>query len=53
MLILLILIIDQALKFWVKTHMPLSEDWDQFHAMLTPYDRGIRRWEGVGSRFIL
>ena len=41
-LILLILIIDQALKFWVKTHMPLSEDWDQYHAMLTPYDRGLR-----------
>ena len=41
-LILLILFIDQALKFWVKTHMPLSEDWDQYHAMLSPYDRGIR-----------
>lgn len=42
LLILLILFIDQALKFWVKTHMPLSEDWDQYHAMLTPYDRGLR-----------
>jgi signal peptidase II len=41
--ILLILIADQALKIWVKTHMPLSdENWDQYHAMLTPYDRGIR-----------
>ncbi len=42
LLILLILFVDQALKFWVKTHMPLSEDWDQFHAMLTSYDRGLR-----------
>lgn len=40
--ILLILIADQVLKIWVKTHMPLSEDWDQLHTMLTPYDRGIR-----------
>lgn len=42
-LILLILFVDQALKFWVKTHMPLSDDnADQYHVMLTPYDRGIR-----------
>ncbi len=39
--ILLILIADQALKIWIKTHMPLSRDWDQFHTMLTPYDRGL------------
>lgn len=42
LLILLILCIDQGLKFWVKTHMPLSEDWDTYHAMLTPYDRGLK-----------
>ncbi|MDE3248428.1 MAG: lipoprotein signal peptidase [Bacteroidota bacterium] len=42
LLVLLILFIDQAVKIWVKTHMPLSEDWDQYHSMLTPYDRGIR-----------
>jgi signal peptidase II len=40
--ILLILIADQTLKIWVKTHMPLSEDWDLYHTMLTPYDRGLR-----------
>ncbi|HEY4150019.1 MAG TPA: signal peptidase II, partial [Chitinophagaceae bacterium] len=40
--ILLILIVDQSLKFWVKTHMPLSNDWDQYHTMLTSYDRGLR-----------
>jgi signal peptidase II len=41
-LILAILIVDQAVKIWVKTHMPLSYHWDEFHQMLTPYDRGIR-----------
>lgn len=41
-LILLILVADQALKIWIKTHMPLSYTWDEFHTMLTPYDRGIR-----------
>jgi signal peptidase II len=45
-LILLILIIDQGVKIWVKTHMPLSDDWDQYHAMLTPYDKGIRPFGG-------
>jgi signal peptidase II len=41
-IILLILVADQVLKIWVKTHMPLSEDWDQYHTMLTAYDRGLR-----------
>ncbi|GAO41663.1 lipoprotein signal peptidase [Flavihumibacter petaseus] len=42
LLILLILVVDQAIKIWVKTHMPLSYHWDASHQMLTPYDRGIR-----------
>ncbi|MBC7903832.1 MAG: lipoprotein signal peptidase [Gemmatimonadaceae bacterium] len=42
LLIVLILLVDQALKVWVKTSMPLSRDWDEFHTMLTPYDKGIR-----------
>lgn len=41
-LILLILIADQVIKIWVKTHMPLSYHWDQTHIMETPYDKGIR-----------
>jgi signal peptidase II len=41
-LILLILVADQALKIWVKTNMPLSYHWDASHQPLTPYDRGIR-----------
>ena len=42
LLILIIIVVDQALKVWVKTHMPLSNDWDQYHTMLTPYDKGLR-----------
>ncbi len=42
LLIVLILVVDQVIKIWVKTHMPLSYHWDASHQMLTPYDRGIR-----------
>jgi signal peptidase II len=42
LLILLILVVDQAIKIWVKTHMPLSYHWDSTHQAITPYDRGIR-----------
>jgi signal peptidase II len=42
LLILLIIVADQALKIWVKTHMPLSYSWDEYHTLLTKYDRGIR-----------
>lgn len=42
LLILLILVADQVIKIWVKTHMPLSYHWDEAHMMATKYDRGIR-----------
>ncbi len=42
LLILAVIVIDQALKIWVKTSMPLSYNWDEYHSMLSPYDRGIR-----------
>jgi len=42
LLILVIIVIDQTLKIWIKTHMPLSYNWDEYHTMLTPYDKGIR-----------
>lgn len=42
LLILLLLTVDQVIKIWVKTHMPLSYHWDASHQPLTPYDRGIR-----------
>jgi signal peptidase II len=41
-LILAIIVVDQLVKIWVKTSMPLSFNWDDYHAMLTKYDRGIR-----------
>jgi signal peptidase II len=41
-LILAIILVDQLVKIWVKTNMPLSFNWDEYHAMLTKYDRGIR-----------
>ncbi|WP_214447371.1 lipoprotein signal peptidase [Flavihumibacter rivuli] len=42
LLILLILFVDQAIKVWVKTNMPLSYHWDSAHVPVSPYDRGIR-----------
>jgi signal peptidase II len=41
-LILLVLVVDQAIKIWVKTHMPLSYHWEDQHMAATPYDNGIR-----------
>lgn len=42
LLIGLILVVDQCIKIWVKTHMPLSYHWDDAHMGVTPYDSGIR-----------
>lgn len=42
LIVLLILIADQVLKIWVKTHMPLSNDWEPYYYTLLPYSRGIR-----------
>jgi signal peptidase II len=40
-IVLLIIVADQILKIWVKTHMPLSYQWDIFHPPVSSYDRGI------------
>ena len=40
-IVLLIIIADQALKVWVKTHMPLSYQWEFYHVPVSPYDKGI------------
>lgn len=42
LLIGLILVVDQCIKIWVKTNMPLSYHWDDAHMNVTPYDSGIR-----------
>lgn len=46
LIIILIISVDQVSKIWVKTHMPISYDWDQYHMMLTKYDKGIRPFGG-------
>lgn len=51
LIVLLIIVADQALKFWVKTHMPLSHSWDAYYRMpVSPYDNGIKV---LGSKFQL
>lgn len=47
--VLLLIVADQALKIWVKTHMPLSHPYDPFyHFSVSPYDNGIKI---LGSKF--
>jgi signal peptidase II len=41
LLVLLIIVADQGLKIWVKTHMPLSHPADEF-MRVSPYDNGIK-----------
>ncbi len=46
---MLIIVADQSLKIWVKTHMPLSHSWDAYyHAPVSPYDNGIKV---LGNKF--
>src|SRR3984893_8498771 len=43
LVVLLIILADQTLKFWVKTHMPLSRSAEDFvHEQVSPYDNGIK-----------
>jgi signal peptidase II len=43
LVILLIIVADQSLKIWVKTHMPLSHPWETYYRNpLSPYDKGIK-----------
>ncbi len=49
LIILLIIVADQALKIWVKTHMPLSHPWDAYyHVPVSRYDNGIKV---LGNKF--
>ena len=47
-IVLLIIVADQTLKIWVKTHMPLSYQWDYYHAQVSRYDKGIKV---IGDKF--
>ncbi|MEJ0081829.1 MAG: signal peptidase II [Puia sp.] len=50
-IVLLIIVADQVLKIWIKTHMPLSHTWDAFYrSPVSPYDNGIHL---LGKKFQL
>lgn len=42
LIVLLIIIADQSLKIWVKTHMPLSHPHSSDYSVISPYDNGIK-----------
>jgi signal peptidase II len=42
LIVLLIIVADQSLKIWVKTHMPLSHPQDTVRTQVSPYDNGIK-----------
>lgn len=42
LLVFIIILADQSVKIWVKTHMPLSYQWDFYHRPVSRYDRGIK-----------
>ena len=42
LIVLLIIVADQSLKIWVKTHMPLSHPADLYREVVSPYDNGIK-----------
>jgi signal peptidase II len=48
LIILLLIIADQGLKIWVKTHMPLSYQWESYHTPVSQYDKGIHV---IGNKF--
>lgn len=47
-MVLLIIVADQGAKIWVKTHMPLSYQWDYYHTPVSKYDKGI---QVLGEKF--
>jgi signal peptidase II len=42
LIVLLIIVADQSLKIWVKTHMPLSHPAESYRTQVSPYDNGIK-----------
>jgi signal peptidase II len=51
LIVLLIIVADQALKIWIKTHMPLSHTWDAYYrSPVSLYDKGIHV---LGNKFQL
>ena len=51
---LLIIVADQTLKFWVKTHMPLSHPANEYYReQVSPYDNGIRLLGSKGQIYFV
>ncbi|HVY73322.1 MAG TPA: lipoprotein signal peptidase [Puia sp.] len=43
LIVSLVIIADQVLKIWVKTHMPLSHNWSAYYrSPISPYENGIQ-----------
>src|SRR6202000_1024224 len=42
LIVLLIIVADQSLKIWVKTHMPLSHPTELYYGRVSSYDNGIK-----------
>ena len=42
LIVLLIIVADQSLKIWVKTHMPLSHPLEIYREPVSKYDNGIK-----------
>src|SRR6201996_8124357 len=54
LLVVLIIGADQTLKFWVKTHMPLSRRANDFyHEQVSPYDNGIKLLGNKGQIYFV
>lgn len=53
LIVLLIIIADQSLKIWVKTHMPLSHSTEFYRTKVSPYDNGIRLLGDKGQIFFV
>jgi signal peptidase II len=54
LLVLAIIVADQSLKFWVKTHMPLSRPASEyFREPVSPYDNGIKLLGNKGQIYFV
>jgi signal peptidase II len=54
LLVLAIIVADQSLKFWVKTHMPLSSRAGElYREQVSPYDYGIKLLGNKGQIYFV
>jgi signal peptidase II len=53
LIVLLIIVADQSLKIWVKTHMPLSHPQEIYRTPVSPFDNGIRLLGDKGQLYFV